>query len=108
MLKFNTNGIGHKFQSSISIIKNKVDVIMISETKIDDSYPLNQFQIEGYSSPFRLDRDSHGGGIMIYFPDYLPCKMIESYLLPQNVECMFIEMNIRKTKWLIHICLLSS
>ena len=58
---------------------------------------LYMFQIEGYSSPFLLDRDSHG--IMIYFPDYLPCKRIESFLLPNNVEVMFMEMNIRKTKW---------
>ena len=68
-----------------------VDIIMISETKVDDSYPINKFQIEGYSSPFRLDRDSHGGGIMIYFLDYLH----------NNAEGVFIEMNIRKRKWLI-------
>ena len=99
--QININGIDHKFQSLVSIIKNKVDIIMISETKVDDSYPISQFQIEGYSSPFRLDRDSHGGGKMIYFPDYLPCKRIESFLLPNNAEVMFIEMNIRKSKWLV-------
>ena len=97
--QINKNGIDHKFQSLVSIIKNKVDIIMISETKVDDSYPINQFQIEGYSSPFQLDSDSHGGGIMIYLPGYLPCKRIESFLLPNNVEV--IEMNICKTKWLV-------
>ena len=57
--QININGIDHNFHSLVSIITNKVDIIMISETKVDDSYPISQFQIEGYSSPFRLDRDSH-------------------------------------------------
>ena len=74
---------------------------MISETKIDESFPLNQFQIEVYCGPFRLDRNSHGGGIMIFFPDYLPCKKVESYSPPTDVESMFIEMTVRKAKWLI-------
>ena len=39
---------------------------MISETKIDDSFLLNQFMIDGYASPFRIDRSSEGGGIIIY------------------------------------------
>ena len=39
--------------------------------------------------------------MIIYFSDYLPCKRIESFLLPNNVEVMFIEMNIDKTKWLV-------
>ena len=27
---------------------------------------MNQFLIDGYSPPFRIDRDSTGGGIIIY------------------------------------------
>ena len=74
---------------------------MISETKLDGSFPTSQFEIEGFSSPYRLDRDSHGGGIMIFFTDYLPCRRIESHKLLGNVEGMFIEMTVRNTKWLI-------
>ena len=99
--QININALEHKFESLVSLIKDKVDIIMISETKVDESFPLSQFKIEGYSSPFRLDRNSHGGGIMIFFPDYLPCKKIEEFSLPADVEGIFIEMTIRKTKWLI-------
>ena len=38
---------------------------------------------------------------MIYFPDYLPCRKVESYSLPADVEGMFIEMTVNETKWLI-------
>ena len=33
---------------------------MISE--IDESFPKGHFSIEGFSTPYRLDRDSKGGG----------------------------------------------
>ena len=39
---------------------------MISETKLDSSFPEGQFLIPGYSSPYRLDRNCRGGGIMLY------------------------------------------
>ena len=56
----------------------KVDIIMISETKVDDSFPHSQFEIAGYSSPFRLHINSYGGGIMLFFPDYLSCRKLKT------------------------------
>ena len=40
---------------------------MISETKIDESFPSHEFEIEGFSTPFPLDRNCHGGGIILMF-----------------------------------------
>ena len=39
---------------------------MISETKIDDSFPIDNFVIDGYSTPYRLNRNSCVGGILLY------------------------------------------
>ena len=39
---------------------------MISETKLDSSFPNGQFQIHGYSEPYRLDRNGNGGGILVF------------------------------------------
>ena len=41
---------------------------MISETKIDESFPKGNFLIEGFSTPYRSHRDSKGGG------DHVICK----------------------------------
>ena len=49
---------------------------LISEAKLDDSFPSMQFLIEGYGSPYRLDRNSHGGGILVYVREDIPCKLI--------------------------------
>ena len=40
---------------------------MISETKIDESFPLGQFKVNGFNKPFRLDRNIKGGGIMLLY-----------------------------------------
>ena len=42
---------------------------MISETKPDDKFPVGHFFINGYSSPYRLDRDSQGGKILFVRKD---------------------------------------
>ena len=47
---------------------------MISETKIDNSFPISQFTMTGYSIPFRLDPTSHAGGILVFVREDIPCK----------------------------------
>ena len=33
-----------------------IDILIITETKLDDSFPEAQFFIEGFLKPYRLDR----------------------------------------------------
>ena len=96
----NINFIENKFEALVALVKDKVDIIMISETKIDDSFPKYQLLMEGYSTPFRLDRNARGGGIMIYIRDDIPSKELKSQL-PADIEGIFIEINIRKIKWVL-------
>ena len=58
----NVNSIKNKSEFLATQVKGKVDVLMISVTKIDESFPKGNFLIEGFSTPYRLDRDSKGGG----------------------------------------------
>ena len=37
---------------------------MSFESKLDDSFPLGQFLIEGFLLPFRFDRDENGGDVV--------------------------------------------
>ena len=60
----NINSLRNKFD--IDQITGNVDVMVISDTKLDDSFPESQFKIPGHSSIFRLDRDQNGGGIMVF------------------------------------------
>ena len=58
------------------MIKGFVDMFMISETKLDDSFSGGQFFIEGYHTPFRFDRNGNAGGILIYVREDIPAKVI--------------------------------
>ena len=95
----NINSLRNKFDLLIDQIKGNVDVLVISETKLDDSFPTGQFKILGYASPFRLDRDENGGGIMVFVREDIPVKFLSSENKP--IEAFFFELNFHKKKWLV-------
>ena len=45
------------------ILELSLDYLVLSETKIDQSFPTAQFYIKGYEVRARRDRDKHGGRI---------------------------------------------
>ena len=73
---------------------------MISETKIDDSFPLRNFLVGAFSKPYRLDRDSLGGGILLYVREDIPTNLTEVETKP--IEGFYVEINLRNDKWLIN------
>ena len=94
----NVNSIRNKFDSLINIINNNIDILMISETKLDPSFPTGQFHIHGFSEPYRFDRNSNGGGILLYIREVIPAKLISTKM---KIEGFFVEINLRKKRWLL-------
>ena len=78
--------------------EDNIDILVISEIKIDNSFPENQFSIEGYNLPYRLDINQNGGGLLVYFRIGIPSRILITNL-PENVEGIFFNMNIRNKKW---------
>ena len=74
---------------------------MITETKLDGTFPLGQFYVDGFTMPYRLDRNRNDGAVIIYVREDIPSKILEKYKLPQDVEGTFVELNFRKIKWLL-------
>ena len=83
------------------IVQDKLDILMISETKVDPSFPSSQFPIDSFSSPFRLDRNSSGGGIMLFVREEIPSELLSEYKPNSSVENIFIDINLRSKKWLL-------
>ena len=54
----NVNSVRNK--SIEELMQNKVDICFLSETKLDETFPSQQFKINNYKL-FRRDRDKHGG-----------------------------------------------
>ena len=100
----NVNSIRNKFDILKDMISGKIDILFLTETKIDDSFPTAQFIIPGFSVPYRLDRKNNGnngGGIILYVRDDIPSKIAICPQATNGIECLFIEVSFYKTKWLI-------
>ena len=84
--QININSIRNNTELSSEAVLGNIDILMVSETKIDMSFPTSQFVIQGFAAPFRLDRTNTGGGILVYVRDDIPSKFlnISYYLLILN------------------------
>ena len=97
----NINSIRNKFDALKDIVSQNIDIVMVAETKIDDSFPKEQFFMEGYSYPLRLDRDGNGGGLLVYVRSDIPSTELKSFKFDSDVECVCFEINLRGKKWAI-------
>ena len=97
--QLNINSIRNKFEELISQVKDTVDVLMISETKIDGSFLIANFLIDGFGQPHRIDRNSSGSGIMLYVREDIPSNLLKVESLPIG---FYAELKLRRENWLIN------
>ena len=71
----NINSIRNKFELLSDEVRDNADVLMVPKTKIDNSFSIGNVLIHGFSPPYRLDRDSKGGGIMLYIKEDIPSNL---------------------------------
>ena len=96
----NIHSFSSKFEQFKEVIGKNIDIFTIQETKLDSSFPTQQFLIDGYSEPYRLDRNREGGGVLIYVREDIPSRCLIKHNFTEYVEGLFIEINLRKTKLL--------
>ena len=97
----NINSIRNKFEMLSMSVAQYVDILVLSETKLDSTFPSIQFLINGFSVPHRLDRNSKGSGILLYVRDKIIVLPLNRYSLPLHIEILFFELNLRNRKWLV-------
>ena len=74
---------------------------MISEIKLDDSFPTTQFLIKGFSALYRFDRKSKGDGLLLYISEDVATKIL-AYSSNFDIETLLVEINLKKRKWLLN------
>ena len=94
------NSISTKFDNLKLIIQGKIDMLVITESKADSTFPLNQFGMQRYSKPYRFDRNRNGGGVFINVREDIPSRELKIHNNAEDIESIFIEINLIKTKWL--------
>ena len=81
----NINSLRNKFDQLREIVLKYVDILVITETKIDDTFLTSQFLV--------TDRNRNGGGIMIFICDGIPSRVVTKHIFPDDIEGLFIELN---------------
>ena len=77
-LYIDINGLRKKIPDLRLIIHDvPIGYFVISETKLDNSFPNAQLTINNYEIRARRDKDKHGGGLIEFVRKGLTCKYSE-------------------------------
>ena len=86
----------NKFVFAQDLIRD-FDIILISESKLDDIFPNNQLKIDYYKM-FRFDRNRYRGSLVLYVNKHRPCKKLTNYKNPIASEIIVLEFHQSKRK----------
>ena len=93
--------VRNKFASLGTLVSELVDVLSISETKIDSSFPTAQFQLVNFKKPYRLDKSSTSEGLLTFVRNDIPSRQLTDFSFPGDIQILPVELNLKKSKWLI-------
>ena len=65
-----------------SLIADTSEILMLSETKLDDSFTVAQLSINGFFFPHRLGCKGKGGGILFYVREGLIVLPLRKFFSP--------------------------
>ena len=91
----NINSSRNKFVLVENIIKT-FDLFLIVESKLDSTFPMNQFRIRGYNI-FRRDRNRFDGGLILYINENIPFRPLSDHPIFSDLELIAIEIHQNKT-----------
>ena len=96
----NINSLRNKITDLRLTMKTlSLDYLILGETKIDESFPTSQINVEGYEIRARRDRDKLGGDLIEFVRRGLICKRLRDYE-PKYSECLCSEFNFTNKKWI--------
>ena len=99
--QININSIRNKKELLSEGVLGYIVILMVSETKIDMSFPTSQFVIQGFAASLRVDRTNTDGGILVYVGDDIISNLLNISYVSSDTECVATEINLCKTEWLL-------
>ena len=96
----NINSIRSKFDKWDEIVK-ALYIFLISESKLGNTFSINQFSIRRGYKVFRRDRNPFGDGLILYANEDIPCKPLTDHPVFSDLELMAFELHQSKRKWLL-------
>ena len=72
---FNINSFRNRFEQLKDIVIQHIDILILTETKLDNNFPTAQLLVNGFSEPYRLDRNRKGWGVIVYIREDIPSSV---------------------------------
>ena len=105
MAQLNINSLRYKFDPLKCLVKDKIDLLVVTETKLDESFPSTQFSIDSSVNLSDLIGPPRGeAGIIIFIREYISHKVLEKISSGTDDESIFMEITLRNSKWLLIAC----
>ena len=79
------------------VVKENIDILNLRLRLMRLFEPIYH---KWFVKPYKLDRTTTGSGILVYVRDDIPSKLLKISCLAETTECLSIEVNLCKTKWL--------
>ena len=96
--QLNIHSLRNKSEKLSVMISGNIDILIIFETKLGETFPAAQFLLQGFCLPYRFDHNRNGVGIMRYIKEDIPSRLMERKVW-NNFEYFFVEINLRRKKW---------
>ena len=87
--KLNINFMRNKLNQLRDTVLKYNDILILTETKLNETFLISQFLMYDFSKPYRFDRNKHGGGVMVYIWDKVLSKILEKHSCPNDIECLY-------------------
>ena len=84
------------FEQLEKVVLKYIDILVITETKLDNTFSNAQLLVPGFPKPFCLDRNRKRGGVTIYVRENIPSELVTKHVPPSDIKCIYLELNFRK------------
>ena len=91
------NLVKKKFENSTKIVAENIDILCVTETKLDETVRSNQFLIISYNKPYDLDVAARNEGILVYSKQsYSHFLQFTRFEVSNNIKVKPFALNLRK------------
>ena len=100
MAHINIKSLRNKFDILTNSVTDHIDILMISEYKLDNFFWHALYHLKEFSNTHRLDGNSYGGGILVYAGNNIPSDLVKPNQKSKNFEDFFIESELSQKRFL--------
>ena len=90
----NINSIRNKFDQLKGTVLKYIDILILTETKLDETFLTSPFLMDGFSKSHRFE-------LWSIFGIQFQVRFQKNIVAQTIIECLFIELKFRKCKWLL-------